>query len=68
MIQTIDNTSKLPKHLRYRIADTRPAEDVEAYEFTNWLQTRWFIVVDAAELIPGECYMVDREYRQGARA
>lgn len=46
MITIITDTSELPKDQSYRVVHERPAEDVTAYEFTNWLQTVWFVVVD----------------------
>ena len=44
MIHVITTLSQLPKGVLYHPTDTRPSENVTAYEFTRWLNTLWFVV------------------------
>lgn len=46
MIHVIESTNELPKGMLYHQTHERPPDNVTAYEFTNWLQTVWFVVVD----------------------
>ena len=60
MIKVITATTELPKGVLLFQTDQRPADDVEAYEYTNWLGTVYFIVVESkrAEVFSG----VEKEY------
>ena len=51
MIKVITATTELPKGALLFQTDQRPADDVTAYQFTNWLGTVYFIVVEAKNAI-----------------
>ena len=55
MIHVIKTTAELPGDTLYHQTHERPPDNVTAYEFTNWLQTVWFVPVEnnAADAFSG---------------
>jgi len=45
MIHVIATLSELPKGVRYTMTSVRPADGVECWEFSRWLNTIWFVEV-----------------------